>query len=242
MYGMLPADPREPLVPLPTPRLEDGYLLVRPFAAEDAPAVAAACAAPDIQHWIHEMPSPYTPADAQAFIARSARELAAGEGVHCAVLDCASGDLLGSVGMALFFARGTVAHGEIGYWTAPWARRRGVALAAARLMVRWAFEEAGLERLELLTYPGNTASQALAAKLGFTRIGLVRGFLPAEPGKDRAGRVAPLPDGSLPPHDDQVLFSVAKREWLARRKAVEPLDDGRDAQGAARDADAASDN
>ena len=69
------------------------------------------------------------------------------------------------------------------------ARRRGVALAAARLVVRWAFEEVGVERLEILTYPGNAASQALAEKLGFRREGLLRGFLAVEPGKDRAGRV-----------------------------------------------------
>ena len=216
MYAMLPTDPRRPLVPLPTPQLEDGYLVLRPFEPDDAPAVAAACASPDIQHWIYDLPSPYTAADAEAFIAKTARELADGEGVHCAVLDCASGELLGSMGMTAFPMFDQMAYGEIGYWTAPQARRRGVALAAARLLIRWAFEQARLERLELLTYPGNTASQALAARLGFTRIGLVRGFLPVEPGKDRAGRAEPLPDGSLPPRDDQVVFSLAKNEWEKR--------------------------
>ena len=73
-----------------------------------------------------------------------------------------------------------------------------------------------MERLELLTYPGNDSSQALAAKLGFTRVGLVRGFLPVEPQKDRTGRVEPLPDGSLPPRDDQVIFSLAKSDWAAQ--------------------------
>ena len=79
--------------------------------------------------------------------------------------------------------------------------------------MRWAFEAVGVERLEILTYPGNAASQALAAKLGFRREGLLRGFLAAEPGKDRAGRVEPLPDGSLPPRDDQVQFALLRRDW-----------------------------
>ena len=93
------------------------------------------------------------------------------------------------------------------------ARRRGAALAAARLLVRWAFEEVGVERLEILTYPGNAASQALAEKLGFRREGLLRGFLAVELGKDRAGRAEPLPDGSLPPRDDQVQLALLKDDW-----------------------------
>ncbi|HSL95604.1 MAG TPA: GNAT family protein, partial [Thermoleophilia bacterium] len=80
-------------------------------------------------------------------------------------------------------------------------------------------EELGLERLELQTYPGNTASQRLAESLGFRREGLLRGVLPVEPGKDRAGRVGLEPRGSspagaLPPRDDQVLFGLLKDEWL----------------------------
>ena len=82
---------------------------------------------------------------------------------------------------------------------------------------------AGLERLELLTYPGNTASQALAVKLGFTRLGLVRGDLPTEPGKAREGRYdaaaarqAGLPAGTAPPRDDQVLFSLPRDQWERR--------------------------
>ena len=116
-----------------------------------------------------------------------------------------------------------MAFGELGYWIAPEARRRGVALAAARLMVHWGFEEAGLQRVELLTYPGNQASQALAAKLGFTRLGLVRGYLPVETGKDRAGRYdaaaaekAGLPAGAPPPRDDQVVFSLPRDERQLR--------------------------
>ena len=81
-----------------------------------------------------------------------------------------------------------------------------MALGAARLVVAWAFGELGIERLEILTYPGNEASQALAGRLGFTREGLLRGFLETEPGKSREGRVVPSADGSLPPRDDQVQF------------------------------------
>lgn len=209
------------------PALEDGLLAVRPFELEDAAAVAAACSDPDIAHWIYGLPSPYTLADAEEFIRGARDSLTAGVRARMAITDCASGDLLGSVSLDLRAERQA---GEIGYWVRREARRRGVVLAAARLVVRWAFEGLGLERLEILAYPGNAASQALAGKLGFTREGLLRGFLAAEPGKDRAGRVltpadtdpagaspAAGPDeaaaAAQPPRDDQVLFALLRSDW-----------------------------
>ena len=205
LFGMVPGDPREPQVPLADPRLEDGRLVVRPFEPDDAPAVRAACDDPDVAHWIHLVPSPYTAADAEEFIAESRRRLAAGDRARLAVVDAASDELLGSVSLDLYSDRQVA---EIGYWVKRGARRRGVASGAARLVIDWAFTEVGVERLEILTYPGNDASQALAEQLGFRREGLLRGFLAPEPGKSREGRVVPSKDGSLPTRDDQVQFAL----------------------------------
>ena len=221
LFGMRRDDPREPVVTLPDPRLEDGRVVVRPFWIEDAPAVQAACDDPDVAQWIHLVPSPYTLDDAETFIADSWRRLVAGERARLAIADAGGEKLLGSVSLDLFADRQAA---EMGYWIAREARRQGFALAAARLVVRWAFEEIGIERLEILTYPGNAASQALAEKLGFRREGVLRGFLATEPGKSRAGRVEPPagatagapagagPDSSLPPRDDQVQFSLLKSD------------------------------
>ena len=202
-----PADPRPaagaPRPGLGWPRLTDGRLLVRPFEPDDAPAVQAGCDDPDVAHWIHLLPAPYTLEDADAFIGDARRRLIADESARLAIEDAETGELLGSVGISHFADRQAA---EVGYWVKREARRRGVALAAARLVIDWAFAEVGVERLELLTYPGNEASQSLAAKLGFTRECLLRGFLEPEPGKSREGRVVPSADGSLPPRDDQVQF------------------------------------
>ena len=93
-----------------------------------------------------------------------------------------------------------------------------------RLVVPWAFNVVGAERLEILTYPGNAASQALAGQWAFEREGVLRGFLAAEPGKGRAGRVQPNADGWLPARDDQVLSPAARRlaRRLTRRQALRP--------------------
>ena len=63
---------------------------------------------------------------------------------------------------------------EIGFWTAPWARGRGVMTAAARLVCRWGFDELGLERIEWWANVGNDASRRVAEKLGFTMEGTCR--------------------------------------------------------------------
>ena len=63
---------------------------------------------------------------------------------------------------------------EIGYWVAPWARRRGVATAAVRAMSGWAFANAGVVRLELLTDWANVGSQRVALAAGFQREGVRR--------------------------------------------------------------------
>jgi len=163
-----------------------------------------------VAHWIHLVPHPYSLADAERFVVESRRRLAAGDRARLAVAAAQTGELLGSISLDLFAERQAA---EIGYWVKREARRQGVALAAARLLIRWAFEEVGVERLEILTYPGNAASQALAEKLGFRREGLLRGFLAVEPGKDRSGRAEALPDGSLPPRDDQVQFALLRDDW-----------------------------
>lgn len=209
LFAMLPGDPRPATGErrpgdLGWPRLTDGQLLIRPFEDDDAPAVKAACDDPDVAHWIFGLPAPYGLADAEWFVSDSRRRLVAGERARLAVTDAASGELLGSVSLDRFDARQAA---EVGYWIKREARRRGVALGAARLIIAWAFAELGIERLELLTYPGNEASQTLAGRLGFTRECLLRGFLTPEPGKSREGRAVPSADGSLPPRDDQVQFS-----------------------------------
>ena len=215
LYALVPGDPRpwregaEPAgaATPPTlgwPLLTDGRVIVRPFEPGDAPAVQAACDDPDVAQWIFALPSPYTLADAEAFIADARHRLLLGERARLAVTGSDHSDLVGSVSLDLFPDRQAA---EIGYWVKREARRTGVALAAARLVIGWAFAEVGVERLELLTYPGNEASQALAGRLGFTRECLLRGFLPPEAGKSREGRVQPSADGSLPPRDDQVQFA-----------------------------------
>ena len=82
-------------------------------------------------------------------------------------------DVLGAVGLHAVDLTGRRA--EIGYWTAPWARRRGVASRALALLSGWAVAELRLDRLELFAEPSNLVSQRVAELAGYVRGDLVRG-------------------------------------------------------------------
>jgi RimJ/RimL family protein N-acetyltransferase len=216
-FAIVPTDSRDPVVPLPRPELDDGFIVVRPLEPDDAPAVTAACQDPLIQERCYFVPSPYTLADAERFIAESRQQLVAGTGVHCAVCagpgfvesagaPFAAGELLGAIDLISSLEREAA---ETGYWVKREARGRGVATAALRLMAAFAFERVGVERLELMAETPNVASQRLAEKLGFRREGVARGYLASRGERDR--------DLVDPAHGriDQVVFALLRPEWEA---------------------------
>ena len=206
----------EPIQP-PSPPLTDGVVSLRPFRADDAPAVFAACQDPDIQRWIPLIPAPYTEADARRFILMTLQAWHDGSGYEFAIADAATDRYIGSIG--LHVGANPRRH-AIGYLVAPEARRQGVALRAVRLVVRWGFEHLAIERLALWTLPGNVASQAVAENAGFRREGLIRNW---EADRDEH----PV---------DAVMFSMTPED-LADLEAIDATDglDGTDgANGAAR--------
>jgi RimJ/RimL family protein N-acetyltransferase len=63
---------------------------------------------------------------------------------------------------------------EIGYWTAPGARGRGIAAVATDAACRWGFGALPIDRIELCHAVENTASGRVAEKAGFTFEGRLR--------------------------------------------------------------------
>ncbi len=162
----------------PNPPPSDGVVAIRPFRAEDAPAITEACQDPQVSRWIPLIPVPYTEADARRFILLSLQAWSDGSGYEFAIADPATDRYVGSVGIQ----PGTNPRRHaIGYMVAPWARGRGVATRGVKLAVRWAFENLDIERLALWTLPGNVASQRVAEKAGFRWEGLIRNW---EAGRD----------------------------------------------------------
>ncbi len=155
---------------LPDPPLRADGIGLRPLDWRDIDPLVEACNDPVIAEYI-PVPSPYTKDDARAYAAITARGFESGDNLQFAVVD-EDGRLLGSCGLNhASEGRQTI---EIGYWVAPWARRRGVATAAVRLLAGWALGALGFERVELYAAVDNVASRRVAVKAGFTEEGYLR--------------------------------------------------------------------
>jgi RimJ/RimL family protein N-acetyltransferase len=149
------------------PTLRDGDLVLRPKRPDDVDAITAACQDPEIPRWTF-VPSPYTRADAEAYLARSAEEEAAGKCVNLLAVD-AQDRLLGS--FSLMELDHEPGYGEIGYWVSAEARGRGVATRAVRLLADWARAELGLTKIDILPHKDNAPSRRVAEKAGFRDTG-----------------------------------------------------------------------
>ncbi|MGC4850051.1 GNAT family N-acetyltransferase [Micromonospora sp. DT15] len=174
--------------------IEDGVLL-RPWRETDAEAVHRACQDPDIQRWT-TVPRPYRPEHAHGFVTEMSRKAwAEGTGAPFAVCDPDTGELLGSSGLTSIGEDGT---GEIGYWTAPWARGRGVMVRATRAVARWSFDTLGLRRLIWQAEVGNHASRLVALRAGFRIDGRLRLADPALLPGSADGWIGSLLPGEVP--------------------------------------------
>ncbi|SCL28274.1 Protein N-acetyltransferase, RimJ/RimL family [Micromonospora nigra] len=164
------------------PTVEGDGVRLRPYRLDDVADVAAACADPVTQRSLDGLPAPYTEADAQQWITQAAPAAFATGGCAYAVVDPATDRLLAGIGLSNPVPYRSQA--EVGYWVAPWARRRGVATAATRALAAHAFAT-GTARLELLTAAENPASQRVALAAGFRHEGVRRQAGPVRQGGRR---------------------------------------------------------
>jgi RimJ/RimL family protein N-acetyltransferase len=151
--------------------LSDGVVELRPWDPADIPVIVAACRDPEVPRWTR-VPDPFGEEDAREWLATHGPKMRAGEGLPLAVV-APAGEVLGAI--ELHIRRQGV--GDIGYWVAPWARRRRVATRAVVLLARWALTTLPLLRLQVTTDPGNLASQGVAERAGFRREGLLRSYV-----------------------------------------------------------------
>ncbi|MGW3273055.1 GNAT family N-acetyltransferase [Streptomyces kronopolitis] len=156
-------------------------LVLRPFEPSDAPAVHAACQEPDIPRWT-SVPSPYGVEDAERFVGTVVPECWRDDTTYnFAVVSRADGSLVGAMGLVrLARLRTPERQAELGYWTAKEHRGRGYTVEAARAVLRWAFRDLGVERMEWHAEAGNEGSRAVARRLGFHMEGTLRAQLVRE--------------------------------------------------------------
>jgi [ribosomal protein S5]-alanine N-acetyltransferase len=135
-------------------------LLLRPWAAQDVPALVAAYDDPAIRYWHHRT---MAADEAAAWITTTAERWTDETDAEWGVV--ADAELVGRV--ALRGVDLAVGQGEVSYWTSPEARGRGVASDAVRRVASWALDTVGFWRLEIRHSVANPASCRVAALGGF---------------------------------------------------------------------------
>jgi RimJ/RimL family protein N-acetyltransferase len=184
--ALLATDARQPSHAwLDVPTIHGDRVVLRRHREADLPRIVEACSDERTAYWLGEMPSPYTLASAEAFLLRCGEWAATGRGVVWAVADPDSDLLLGNISL---FDLKAGREAEIGYWTHPDARGRGVMTEACRLTVRHGFideENGGLGLQRLLVYAAeeNTASRHVIEANGFTRTGRERASIKLRDGR-----------------------------------------------------------
>lgn len=148
-------------------------LTLRLWSASDVTAVRSAFAEPDIQHW--HMRELATDEEAQSWISSWDERWEAETDGSWAIASTGSGHLMGHV--ALRAVDLEFGYGQITYWVLPDSRRRGFATHAAAEVARWALDELGLHRLEIVHSTANAPSCRVAEKAGFTLEGTMRSAL-----------------------------------------------------------------
>lgn len=167
--------PWPPPLRWPDAPLTDGVVLLDRLTSADVPRVVLGCADADSQEWL-PLPSPYTDAEAEAFVASRENAAASGAELTFAVRDVEQRVLAGVIGLT---QRGRRGEGEIGYWTAPDRRGRGWTARGVRLVARYALENMPLRRVEILVAVGNVPSRHVAQTAGAVFEGIRRRGLPA---------------------------------------------------------------
>jgi|SRR5437588_3995702 len=154
--------------------LSDGTILVRPYRQEDADLLYEAVreSIAEVSLWLPWCHENYSIEDSREFVSTRGKSAADGEWYSFAVFEKERGKFLGGVG--LNFINRVHLMANLGYWVRTGSVGRGVATSATRLAARFALEELGLHRIEIVVAVDNLASQRVAEKAGALREGLLR--------------------------------------------------------------------
>ena len=145
--------------------LRVGEILLRPPREGDLGPVVAACSDSEIPRFIPFIPTPYSDEAGRSWLANCQLAWRGDNERTFAIAECESNELLGAITVRLREG------GSVGFWLSREARGRGLMTEAVRAVVGWARSEHGIERFCLLAHPQNLASQRVAEKAGFVRVG-----------------------------------------------------------------------
>lgn len=159
-------------IEFPVEGLSDGVVRLRMMSDADLPAMTAALRNPEIPG---DLAEPAVAEETDRWRRMATMGLGAGTDLPTLVVGPEDDALLGAVALRNIDPQ----HGRCtaGYWVAAARRGQGVGRRSLRLLCRFAFEDLGVQRIELWIEPVNAASLRLAESVGFRREGLLRSFM-----------------------------------------------------------------
>jgi 8-oxo-dGTP diphosphatase len=210
-------------------RLETAELDLRPLRVEDAPAIHALVGAWQVARWTANIPHPYQPGMAEAWIAENQGECERGESLVFAIERRADRAFIGAIGLGFDMAANAA---EAGYWIGMPYWGRGYATEALRGLLRLAFGRLGLARVMASAMVDNHASMRVQEKAGLVHTGDGEIHAPAR-GGSFAGRHRAITRETFLAHENApartvLVVAVALvdgdgRVLLARRPAGKPM-------------------
>lgn len=145
-----------------------------------------------LRQWLPWVDVMQSVSDFEAYIDRCEKQHTAGTDYSFVIKN--KDNVVGRIG--LHYINQQNRFGAIGYWISEGFSGKGIITKACQRLIRFCFEEAGLNRIEIKCATSNQRSAAVAERLGFRKEGIMR--------------EAELVNGEFL---DLNLYSLLKAEW-----------------------------
>ncbi|MEI7845662.1 MAG: GNAT family protein [Chloroflexota bacterium] len=150
----------------PNFKLTDGMVLLRPPKDTDIPSLKEAVqqSLSDLVPWISWASPAYNDTSARNWVEHAQLGWLHASAFHFSIIHTLTGKYLGSCGLDGIDEKTKCCN--LWYWVRSSHKGHGIGSRAARLTAKFAFQTAGLIRIEILIATGNLGSQKVAEKAG----------------------------------------------------------------------------
>jgi RimJ/RimL family protein N-acetyltransferase len=179
------------------PTLETDRLVLRPFEPGDAEDVQRLAGDRAIADTTLNIPHPYEDGMAEEWISRHRETFDEDEGLTLAVTSKDGGDLMGAISLMGINRR--FSRAELGYWIGKPYWNNGFCTEAEQAVLKYGFEELGLNRIYASYFSRNLASGRVMAKLRMQYEGCLKQHI-----------------RRWDNYEDMVLYAILADDWKDR--------------------------
>jgi len=182
--------------------LETDDVMLRPLELSDLEAYIA-FAETEQETWIYSLVAAHGKENMTAYVNQALKDREQEKSYSFTVIDKSTGRIIGST--RFYDINLAFGYTQLGYtWYGKAYRGTGVNRQCKFLLLQFAFEDLGLERVEFRADASNARSIAAMKKIGCTVEGIMRSHMPNLNGGRR----------------DSIVLSILKKEWESSVKAL----------------------